>query len=50
MVERIAKVLNVTEFYFHRKDDKAAWLLVVFHRMSPPDREKLVSLAHGMAP
>lgn len=50
MVERIAKVLNVPESYFYAKDDEAAWLLVVFHRMSPPDREKLISLAQGMAP
>lgn len=48
MVERIAKVLNVPESYFYAKDDEAAWLLVVFHRMSPTDREKLISLARGM--
>lgn len=41
MVERIAKVLNVPESYFYAKDDDAAWLQVVFHRLSPPDREKV---------
>ena len=50
MVERIAKVLNVPESYFYAKDDEAAWLLLVFHRMSQPDRDKLISLAHGMRP
>lgn len=44
MVERIAKVLNVPESYFYAKDDEAAWLQVVFHRMSVKDRE-LVTLA-----
>ncbi|MQA23655.1 helix-turn-helix domain-containing protein [Rugamonas rivuli] len=33
MVERIAKALNVPESYFYAKDDEAAWLLVVFHRL-----------------
>lgn len=41
MVERIAKVLNVPESYFYAKDDEAAWLQVVFHRMSPAEREKV---------
>lgn len=50
MVERIAKALNVPESYFYAKDDEAAWLLVVFHRMSPPDRETVISLARGMVP
>ena len=50
MVERIAKVLDVPESYFYAKDDEAAWLLVVFHRMSPSDREKLVGLARDLAP
>jgi transcriptional regulator with XRE-family HTH domain len=50
MVERIAKVLNVPESYFYAKDDEAAWLLVVFHRMTPSDRHKLVSVAREMAP
>lgn len=43
MVERIAKVLDVPESYFYAKDDDAAWLLVVFHRMPPADREKMVT-------
>jgi transcriptional regulator with XRE-family HTH domain len=41
MVERIAKVLNVPESYFYAKDDEAAWLQVVFHRMSPSEKEKV---------
>lgn len=41
MVERIAKVLSVPESYFYAKDDEAAWLQVVFHRMSTADREKV---------
>lgn len=41
MVERIAKVLNVPESYFYAKDDEAAWLQVVFHRMSSADRERV---------
>jgi transcriptional regulator with XRE-family HTH domain len=41
MVERIAKVLNVPESYFYAKDDEAAWLQVVFHRMSKNDRERV---------
>lgn len=50
MVERIAKVLNVPESYFYAKDDEAAWLQVVFHRMAPPDREQVVNLVRAMAP
>lgn len=50
MVERIAKALNVPESYFYAKDDEAAWLLVVFHRMTAEDRDKVVSLVRGMAP
>jgi transcriptional regulator with XRE-family HTH domain len=41
MVERIAKVLNVPESYFYAKDDEAAWLQVVFHRMSSADRKRV---------
>jgi transcriptional regulator with XRE-family HTH domain len=41
MVERIAKVLNVPESYFYAKDDEAAWLQVVFHRMSGSERERV---------
>ncbi|MDM5181831.1 helix-turn-helix transcriptional regulator [Massilia sp. DJPM01] len=48
MVERIAKALNVPESYFYAKDDEAAWLLVVFHRMTPPDRQKLINDVRGM--
>lgn len=50
MVERIAKVLDVPESYFYAKDEEAAWLQVVFHRMSPSDREKVVNVARGFAP
>jgi hypothetical protein len=32
------------------KDDKAGWLLVVFHRMSLSDREKLINQAREVAP
>lgn len=50
MVERIAKVLNVPESYFYAKDDEAAWLLVVFHRMPPTDRQELLNVAREMTP
>ena len=50
MVERIAKVLDLPESYFYAKDDDAAWLLVVFHRLQPSKQEELVNLARGMAP
>ncbi len=33
MVERIAKVLNVPESYLYAKDDDAALILKLFHRM-----------------
>ncbi|UUZ55071.1 helix-turn-helix domain-containing protein [Massilia sp. H-1] len=46
MVERIAKALDVPESYFYAKDDEAAWLLVIFHRMSPSSRHKLINVAH----
>ena len=45
MVERIAKALNVPESYFYAKDDEAAWLQVVFHRMSPEKRQLLIDAA-----
>lgn len=48
MVERIAKILSVPESYFFAKQDDAAWLQVVFHRMSDADREKLVSFARKL--
>lgn len=48
MVERIAKILSVPESYFFAKQDDAAWLQVVFHRMSDADREKLISFARDL--
>jgi transcriptional regulator with XRE-family HTH domain len=48
MVERIARVLNVPESYFYAKDDEAAWLLVVFHRMPPSERGKVVGAVRDM--
>jgi transcriptional regulator with XRE-family HTH domain len=50
MVERIAKALDVPESYFYAKDDDAAWLLVIFHRMTALDRNKLISVAREMLP
>jgi transcriptional regulator with XRE-family HTH domain len=50
MVERIAKALNVPESYFYAKDDNAAWLLVAFHRMSSPDRARLIGAAREISP
>lgn len=50
MVERIAKVLNVPESYFYAKDDEAAWLQVVFHRMSAGDREQVTLAIREMLP
>lgn len=47
MVERIAKVLAVPESYFYAKDDEAAWLQVVFHRMTPEQRAELLALAQS---
>jgi transcriptional regulator with XRE-family HTH domain len=49
MAERIAKVLHVPESYFYAKDDEAAWLLIVFHRMASSDRNKLLSVAREVA-
>jgi transcriptional regulator with XRE-family HTH domain len=48
MVERIATALNVPEAYFYAKDDEAAWLLVVFHRMQPENRELLLQTARKL--
>lgn len=45
MVERIAKVLNVPESYFYAKDDEAAWLLVVFHRLPLEARATVLKMA-----
>ncbi len=48
MVERIAKVLNVPESYFYTKDDEAAWLQVVFHRMPSDERKKALEAIRGI--
>ncbi len=48
MVERIAQVLNVPESFFYTKDDDAAWLQVVFHRMLKDDRQKVISFVQKM--
>lgn len=48
MVERIAQVLNVPESYFYAKDDEAAWLLVVFHRMPQVNRHKLIDCVRAV--
>nr|WP_315256610.1 helix-turn-helix transcriptional regulator [uncultured Duganella sp.] len=48
MVERIAKVLNVPESYFYAKDDEAAWLLVVFHRLQPKARTAVLNAAQNV--
>jgi transcriptional regulator with XRE-family HTH domain len=48
MVERIAKALNVPESYFYAKDDEAAWLLVVFHRMAVSDRKKVIESVRNL--
>lgn len=50
MVERIAKALDVPESYFYAKDDEAAWLQVVFHRMHHEDRQKLLQAAKEALP
>jgi transcriptional regulator with XRE-family HTH domain len=49
MVERIAKVLNVPESYFYAKDDEAAWLQVVFHRLSGEARNRVLQIARDVA-
>ncbi|WP_442783889.1 helix-turn-helix domain-containing protein [Collimonas fungivorans] len=49
MVERIARVLNVPESYFYTKDDDAAWLLVIFHRMQPMQRQKVIEVVRELA-
>jgi transcriptional regulator with XRE-family HTH domain len=49
MVERIAKVLNVPESYFYAKDDEAAWLQVVFHRLSSDARSRVLHVARDIA-
>jgi transcriptional regulator with XRE-family HTH domain len=48
MVERIAKALNVPESYFYAKDDEAAWILVMFHRMAASDRKKVIEVVRDM--
>ena len=48
MVERIAKALDIPESYFYAKDDEAAWLMVVFHRMPAAQREELIALARDL--
>lgn len=49
MVERIAKVLDVPESYFYAKDDEAAWLLVVFHRLPSEARNRVLQVARDIA-
>lgn len=49
-VERIAKALDVPESYFYAKNDEAAWLLVAFHRMTPANRQQLITVAREMIP
>ena len=49
MVERIAQILNVPESYFYAKDDEAAWLLVILHRMQPTQRKKLIEVVRDLA-
>lgn len=48
MVERVALILSVPESYFFAKNDDAAWLQVVFHRMSDAEREKVVSFVRDL--
>lgn len=48
MVERIAKVLDVPESYFYAKDDEAAWLLVVFHRLPPSARASILQAVRNV--
>lgn len=48
MVERIAKVLNVPESYFYTKDDHAAWLQVVFHRMPSETRKQILNAVRAV--
>lgn len=48
MVERIAAVLNVPESYFYAKDDEAAWLLVVFHRLPNEARLLVLEAVRGL--
>jgi transcriptional regulator with XRE-family HTH domain len=48
MVERIAAVLNVPEAYFYAKDDEAAWLLVVFHRLPSEARLRVLEAVRGL--
>jgi len=44
----LAKALNVPESYFYAKDDEAAWLLVVFHRMAVSDRKKVIEAVRNL--
>ena len=48
MVERMAKALDVPEAYFYAKDDKAAWLLVVLHRLPSAKRDEVIDAIHAM--
>jgi transcriptional regulator with XRE-family HTH domain len=48
-VERIAAVLNVPESYFYTKDDEAAWLLVMFHRMKAIERKAVIETIRSLA-
>ena len=48
MVERIAKVLDVPESYFYAKDDDAAWLLVVLHRLPESSRASMLQAVRAV--
>lgn len=44
MVERIAKVLDLSEAYFYAKDDDLAWLIAQFHRLSKSKKNDVTRL------
>ncbi|MES2151257.1 MAG: helix-turn-helix transcriptional regulator [Pseudomonadota bacterium] len=48
MVERIAKALDVPESYFYSKDDEAAWLLVVLHRLPAEGRREAINAVRNL--
>ncbi len=47
-MERLAKVLNVSEAYFFAKDDEIAAFLKLIHRANQSDRDAALATANSV--
>lgn len=48
LVERLATVLNVPAAYFYAPEDDIAELLVLFHQLAKPEREKILAIVRSI--